>query len=444
MRRRPQPTRPWLAHRERLAVAVDAVAAVCCAAARACHRCRRMLEAAPPRAASRCSRVRRQVSAAVDDAAIEAATRAVMPQVDRVAPRLPPAPRNSATARCAPSKIVAEQLRKLGLEVRTGIAHTGVVGVLQGRQTGPDDRVARRHGRVARHRAGRTCRSSRSRRPSTAARRSASCTRAATTGTPRSCSASRGSWRGMRDELPGTVVFVFQPAEEGAPDGERGGAELMLDEGLFATTKPEAMFGLHVLSTLNVGQVGYRSGPFDGGLRQVPHRGARAGRRTARGRGAASIRSSRPRRSSRRAADDRRRARSTSRSTRPSSPSARSRAASATTSSRTRSRWSARSARSTRRCAKQVIERIRRIATDTAAAAGADGRVRARPRPEPGRRQRARAHGARGRDARARRRRGQRRGDAVRDRSPRTSPTSGSAYRRSSTSWARRRRARIP
>ena len=65
---------------------------------------------------------------------------------------------------------------------------------------------------------------------------------------------------GMQAELPGTVMFVFQPAEEGAPDGERGGASLMLDEGLFATTKPDAMLGLHLWSALNTGLIGYREG----------------------------------------------------------------------------------------------------------------------------------------------------------------------------------------
>src|SRR3546814_10323830 len=52
----------------------------------------------------------------------------------------------------------------------------------------------------------------------------------------------------MQDELPGQVMLVFQPSEEGAPAGEQGGASLMLEEGLFAEFKPEAMFGLHVRS----------------------------------------------------------------------------------------------------------------------------------------------------------------------------------------------------
>ena len=66
---------------------------------------------------------------------------------------------------------------------------------------------------------------------------------------------------GMRESLPGNVLFIFQPAEEGAPDGEEGGADLMLREGVFEKYKPAAVFGLHVWASLNVGDIGYRSGP---------------------------------------------------------------------------------------------------------------------------------------------------------------------------------------
>jgi len=65
----------------------------------------------------------------------------------------------------------------------------------------------------------------------------------------------------MKNELAGNVMFVFQPAEEGAPQGEEGGAELMLKEGIFKKYKPDVAFGLHITSKLNVGQIGYRSGP---------------------------------------------------------------------------------------------------------------------------------------------------------------------------------------
>jgi amidohydrolase len=65
----------------------------------------------------------------------------------------------------------------------------------------------------------------------------------------------------MRDELPGTVLFIFQPAEEGAPPGEEGGAELMVREGVFDDPRPSAVFGLHTFAEMEVGRVGYTPGP---------------------------------------------------------------------------------------------------------------------------------------------------------------------------------------
>src|SRR5690606_9341128 len=62
---------------------------------------------------------------------------------------------------------------------------------------------------------------------------------------------------GMKEQLPGTVLFVFQPAEEGPPPGEEGGAMLMLTEGVFEDPEPDAIFGLHVFP-LEVGTVHYR------------------------------------------------------------------------------------------------------------------------------------------------------------------------------------------
>jgi len=66
---------------------------------------------------------------------------------------------------------------------------------------------------------------------------------------------------GLRDQLPGKVVFLFQPAEEGPPPGEEGGAKLMLDEGVFDRYKPDVVFGLHSFPDLQVGQVGVNPGP---------------------------------------------------------------------------------------------------------------------------------------------------------------------------------------
>jgi len=66
----------------------------------------------------------------------------------------------------------------------------------------------------------------------------------------------------VRERIPGTVVFVFQPAEEGAPDDEGGGAQMMIDEGCLANPRVGAIFGLHVTSNHHTGKLGYRSGPL--------------------------------------------------------------------------------------------------------------------------------------------------------------------------------------
>jgi amidohydrolase len=65
-----------------------------------------------------------------------------------------------------------------------------------------------------------------------------------------------------RDELPGRVLLIFQPAEEGPPAGEKGGASLMLEEGLFEPETPEAVFGLHVGIGVPGGQFATRAGPL--------------------------------------------------------------------------------------------------------------------------------------------------------------------------------------
>jgi len=64
----------------------------------------------------------------------------------------------------------------------------------------------------------------------------------------------------LKSQLQGTVKFIFQPAEEGAPSGEEGGAALMIKEGAFDNPRPDAVFGLHVMGSGNVGQITYRSG----------------------------------------------------------------------------------------------------------------------------------------------------------------------------------------
>jgi amidohydrolase len=67
---------------------------------------------------------------------------------------------------------------------------------------------------------------------------------------------------GMRDRIPGTVKFIFQPAEETPPLGEEGGAKLMIEEGCMEEPKVDAIFGLHITSKQHVNMIGYRVGPM--------------------------------------------------------------------------------------------------------------------------------------------------------------------------------------
>ncbi|KRA54081.1 N-acyl-L-amino acid amidohydrolase [Pseudoxanthomonas sp. Root65] len=160
------------------------------------------------------------------------------------------------------AKLVADHLRSLGLTVRTGVGKTGVIAVLKGAKPGP--RIALRADMDA--------------LPVTEQ-----------TGLP-FASKVKAEYRGQpvgvmhacghdahvailmgvaqalvaaKDDLPGEVMFVFQPAEEGPPvAGEVFGAALMLKEGVFKDFTPDAVFGLHVWAGLPVGSVGYRSGPL--------------------------------------------------------------------------------------------------------------------------------------------------------------------------------------
>jgi amidohydrolase len=158
------------------------------------------------------------------------------------------------------AKLVADHLRGLGLEVKTGIATTGLTAVLKGGKPGP--RIAIR--------ADMDALPVTERNDLPFASKATATFRGETVGVMHACGHDAHTsilmgvaeaLTAMRADLPGEVLFVFQPAEEGPPDGERGGASEMLAQGLFRDFKPEAIFGLHVFSTLNAGQVGYRSGP---------------------------------------------------------------------------------------------------------------------------------------------------------------------------------------
>ncbi|MBX3703579.1 MAG: amidohydrolase [Steroidobacteraceae bacterium] len=159
---------------------------------------------------------------------------------------------------------VAEHLRSLGLEVRTGIAHTGVAAVIEGGRPGPTILLrADMDGLPVTERTDVPFRSV-----------ATGEFRGQTVGVMHACGhdghmailmgAAEILVR-MRDRLPGRILLVFQPAEEGAPDGERGGAPLMIEEGLLDIAKPEAAFGLHLMSSLNTGTIGLRAGPFMAG-----------------------------------------------------------------------------------------------------------------------------------------------------------------------------------
>jgi amidohydrolase len=156
--------------------------------------------------------------------------------------------------------IVAAHLRSLGLEVRTGVAHTGVVGVLRGGRPGPTIAI----------------RADMDALPVTEDTPYPwkSTVRAEYLGNQVGVSHACGHdvhtavqmgvasvLAGMRQDVAGTVLFIFQPAEEGAPAGEQGGAKLMLDEGVFRDLRPEAILGLHTFAHMPVGQVGYTPGP---------------------------------------------------------------------------------------------------------------------------------------------------------------------------------------
>ena len=156
--------------------------------------------------------------------------------------------------------LVAKQLRALGLEVKTGVAHTGVVAVLKGGKPGPHVAL----------RADMDALPVTERNALPFASKARSVFNGQDVGVMHACGHDSHTamllgvataLASMKADLPGEVLFVFQPAEEGVPDGETGGAKQMLAEGIFRDFKPEAVFGLHVWSTLNAGQIGVRSGP---------------------------------------------------------------------------------------------------------------------------------------------------------------------------------------
>lgn len=158
------------------------------------------------------------------------------------------------------SQRVAHHLRSLGLEVQTGIAHTGVVAMLEGGHPGPV--VALRADMDA--------------LPVAEEVDLPFASKARTTfngqdvGVMHACGHDchvailmgvAEILAGLKQQLAGKVKFIFQPAEEGPPPGEEGGAALMIKQGVLDNPRPDVIFGLHVFAGVEAGTIAYRPGP---------------------------------------------------------------------------------------------------------------------------------------------------------------------------------------
>lgn len=155
---------------------------------------------------------------------------------------------------------IEKHLRNLGLEVRTGVAKTGVVGILKGGQPGP----------VIGLRADMDALPVTERRPLPFASKETADYNGQKVGVMHACGhdthvamlmGTAEVLAGMKDKIRGTVVFIFQPAEEGAPAGEEGGAPVMIREGVMDNPKIDAIFGIHINAQTEIGTIKYRYGP---------------------------------------------------------------------------------------------------------------------------------------------------------------------------------------
>ena len=158
------------------------------------------------------------------------------------------------------AKLVADHLRDLGLEVETGIAHTGVVAMIQGGKPGP----------VVAVRADMDALPVTEETPFEFASKVRTTYLGKEVGVMHACGHDihtavqlgvASVLASVKEELPGSVKLIFQPAEEGAPPGEEGGASLMFEQGVLENPRPEAIFGLHTFAEMEVGKLGYTVGP---------------------------------------------------------------------------------------------------------------------------------------------------------------------------------------
>jgi amidohydrolase len=157
------------------------------------------------------------------------------------------------------AKYVEEHLRRLGIDVRTGVAKTGVVGVLKGGLPGP----------VIGLRADMDALPVTERNSLPFASKEMGEYNGQKVGVMHACGhdthvamlmGTAEVLAGMKDKIKGTVVLIFQPAEEGPPAGEEGGADLMVREGVMDNPKMDAVFGIHINSKTEIGTIKYKPG----------------------------------------------------------------------------------------------------------------------------------------------------------------------------------------
>ncbi len=157
------------------------------------------------------------------------------------------------------AKIIAKHLESLGIEVHTGIAHTGVVGILRGGK--PGKVVALRADMDALPVYEKVDLPFASKVTSTYANQKVGVMHAC--GHDSHIAILMGVAEVLskvKETIPGTIKFIFQPAEEGVPEGEEGGAELMVKQGVLKSPDVDAIFGLHISSTTPLGVIAYRPG----------------------------------------------------------------------------------------------------------------------------------------------------------------------------------------
>jgi len=155
------------------------------------------------------------------------------------------------------AKIIADHLRSIGLEVKEGVAHTGVVGILKGKSPGPVIGLrADMDGLPVKERTNLAFASKeKSKYNNQEVDVMHACGHDAHMAILMSVAEILAS---KKNELQGTVKFIFQPAEEGPPIGEEGGAELMIKEGVMENPKVDVMFGLHINAQTPIGQIKYK------------------------------------------------------------------------------------------------------------------------------------------------------------------------------------------